>query len=146
MSRINVNGKPPVVKPSAPRKVKTDNLHKDCRQLILGTIAASVGLNAFAGWSHGGIAGALVMALIPIAILKISEIASKLGKRTSKADRFKAKVGAGIGLALLALSLWHVSEAIAALTGAQAWQSWALAIGIDAGLVWAEWTKTTAKD
>lgn len=111
---------------------------------ILGAIALSVALNGYAGWSHGGPIGALVMGLIPLGILKLSEIASKLGKR--KADLTKAKVVAAVGLTGLFLSLWHVSEAIEMLTGSASWQAWALAITIDAGIVACEYVKTTCKD
>ena len=143
-TRVNLNGSP--VKPTTkPRpKPKGNQLHRDCTMYILGAIALSVALNGYAGWTHGGPIGALVMGLIPVGILKLSEIASKLGKR--KADLLKAKVVASVGLTGLFLSLWHVSEAIAMLTGSAVWQAWALAITIDAGIVACEYVKTTSKD
>lgn len=127
-----------------PRKASGSHLHRDCTMYILGAIALSVALNGYAGWAHGGVVGGVVMALIPLGILKLSEIASKLGKR--KPDLNRAKVIAAIALTGLFLSLWHVAEALTALTGCQVWQAWALAITIDAGIVGCEYIKTTCKD
>jgi hypothetical protein len=45
---------------------------------------------------------------------------------------------AGCGVSLMALSLSHCAESIGTLTGAAGWQSWALAAGIDAGMVASE--------
>src|SRR5579884_3001457 len=59
----------------------------------------------------------------------------------------KRKVSAGIlgaiGIALLALSLSHCTEAIALLTGSGKLLSLLLALGIDAGMVAAEWAMLT---
>lgn len=143
-TRVKLGTSSPKASTRSTRKPSGSNLHRDCAMYIIGAIALSVALNGYAGWTHGGLIGAVVMGLIPIGILKLSEIASKLGKR--KADITKAKVVAAVGLTGLFLSLWHVSEAIAALTGSAQWQAWALAITIDAGIVACEYVKTTCKD
>ncbi len=62
--------------------------------------------------------------------------------------RVSALFLAAVGVALLGLSLTHCTEAISLLTGSHWFLSGLLALGIDAGMVGAEWAalNTTNKD
>src|SRR5258707_694749 len=58
--------------------------------------------------------------------------------RMSRAVRRQAGTAVGIGtvaVTLTALSLSHLSHGIEIVTGAQSWESWAMAVGIDLGFV-----------
>lgn len=52
----------------------------------------------------------------------------------------EAYAGMAVGTGLLVVSLCHCAHALALLLGLSDSLAWAMAIGIDCGLVWAEWT------
>lgn len=58
--------------------------------------------------------------------------------RATRALRRQAATAAGIGLVaatVTALSLRHLSHGIGIVTGAEGWEAWAMAVGIDLGFV-----------
>jgi hypothetical protein len=64
--------------------------------------------------------------------------ATRHSTRITKAIRRQAGTAVGIGtvaVTLTALSLSHLSHGIEIVTGAQSWESWAMAVGIDLGFV-----------
>jgi hypothetical protein len=80
--------------------------------------------NAAAGWAMGF--------SVPCIVLVLAKVA---GSKWRKAQRFEAFLSGGSGISLLALSVWHCSESIAALTGTSQLMAGPMAIAIDAGLV-----------
>lgn len=64
--------------------------------------------------------------------------ASKPRRATLKGRQRLALAIGGVGVSVLALSLWHCTTALATLTGSPLFLAALLAIGIDAGMVAAE--------
>jgi hypothetical protein len=63
---------------------------------------------------------------------------TRKSRRALKALRRQAGTAVGIGavaITLTALSLSHLAHGITIVTGAEAWEAWAMAIGIDLGFV-----------
>jgi len=68
-------------------------------------------------------------------------------RRRFRADRRQVFAAAGIGVVastLTALSLTHLAHGISIVTSAPAWESWAMAIGIDLGFVALEGAQLTS--
>jgi hypothetical protein len=58
--------------------------------------------------------------------------------RAARATRRQGATAVGIGLVaitLTALSLSHLAHGVALVTGAEAWEAWSMAVGIDLGFV-----------
>ena len=72
---------------------------------------------------------------VPVIILLLGKVAGLLYKRGQKRAAL-ATASAGIGL--LALSVWHVSLSIAALTGSPIMLAMPMAVAIDCGFVCCE--------
>ncbi len=73
--------------------------------------------------------------------------AARKSRRQHKADRRQMFAAAGIGVVvstLTALSLTHLAHGISIVTSAPAWESWAMAIGIDLGFVALEGAQLTS--
>jgi hypothetical protein len=111
------------------------------RYTAVAVVMSSV-LNAYAAASHaadGGtmkqIAASAVSALVPVLVWGLAQLGGWL-VRAGKIPLAKAAGGVGVGMLLL--SVWHVSEAIALLTGQGLVLSVLLAVGIDCGLVTSE--------
>lgn len=85
----------------------------------------------------------LVSALIPVLVWGLAQLAGWLHKASQP---MLAKVTGSVGVGMLLLSVWHVSEAIALLTGQSLLLSILLAIGIDCGLVVSELAAIVATD
>ena len=65
-------------------------------------------------------------------------------RRLASPARVSALCLAAVGVALLGLSLTHCTEAISLLTGSNWFLSGLLALGIDAGMIGAEWAALNA--
>jgi hypothetical protein len=108
----------------------------------VGAVVLSAGLNAWASVQDSGsrsavgmAAAAVVGGIVPVGVWVLSKLAGHL---TRAGWRRMACAAGGVGVFLLALSLWHCSAAIASLTGAAVLLSVLLAVGIDCGLVVSE--------
>src|SRR5260370_37085813 len=69
------------------------------------------------------------------------------GQRASRALRRQGATAIGIGavaVTLTALSLSHLAHGIVIVTGADAWEAWAMSIGIDLGFVALELSQLAA--
>ena len=99
--------------------------------------ALSMGLNGMSFGSHApaAAAGWMLGIAIPGIILILARVAG-LKWKAGKAQI--AKVGAAVIVSLLALSVWHCAESIAALSGSPVWMALPMAIAIDCGLVYCE--------
>lgn len=80
---------------------------------------------------------------IPVMSLATSKIAGTLA---GKEHYVLAGFGAGIGIAVLAVSLSHLAWAIRDVTGSGKKASWALAVALDCSLVLCELVHVTATD
>jgi hypothetical protein len=79
---------------------------------------------AWAGWMMGAATPSLVLILSKVASLQWR-------KRRYSTARFTA----GVGIGLLALSVWHCANAIAALTSSHLCLALPIAVAVDCGLV-----------
>ena len=85
-------------------------------------------------------------------VVKLQAKATKQAKKRSKANRTMKRQGASaaaVGLVagtLTALSLTHLAHGITIVTGAEQWESWAMAVGIDLGFVALEIAQLTASN
>jgi hypothetical protein len=80
----------------------------------------------------------MVAAIAKLPIAERTARAARKSRRQHKADRRQVFAAAGIGVVastLTALSLTHLAHGISIVTAAPAWESWAMAIGIDLGFV-----------
>jgi hypothetical protein len=107
-----------------------------------GAVVLSAGLNAWASVQDSGasnvvliMAAAVVGGVVPVGVWVLSKLAGHLVRA---GWRRMAGAAGGVGVFLLALSLWHCSAAIAGLTGAAWLLALLLAVGIDCGLVVSE--------
>jgi hypothetical protein len=66
---------------------------------------------------------------------KTAASARKPRRSPRRAVRIVAGAVGGVGCSVLALSVWHCTEALSALTGSPLFLSALLAVGIDAGMV-----------
>jgi hypothetical protein len=67
-----------------------------------------------------------------------SAITTRRSTRAARALRRQAVTAAGLGLVactVTALSLHHLANGVAIVTGSSQWESWAMAVGIDLGFV-----------
>lgn len=109
------------------------------------SIVLSALLNGWSAWQHQqqgpapsvpvAVAAALVSAIVPGLVWGLSQLAGWLYR--AGAVPLAAAAG-GVGVGMLALSVWHVSEAISTLTGQHIALAALLAVGIDCGLVVSE--------
>ena len=75
--------------------------------------------------------------------------ASRHNRRAAKALRRQASTAVGVGavaVILTALSLSHLAHGITIVTGAETWESWAMAVGIDLGFVALELSQLAISD
>jgi len=68
----------------------------------------------------------------------------KAGRKAMSARRWVAAGVGGVGSCLLSLSVAHCADALGVTTGQPAWACWAMAVGIDCGLVGCEVATTVA--
>ena len=135
----------PKRKPSKKSKANASNdlgaCHRQltgwCDRYVFGAIAGSSMLNGYQSYIDGGqgytgLAGATIGIAIPIAVWTLAKCAGWAYR--SKMHRVAAVI-ATVGTGLLITSLWHVSSAIATLTGSGTWLGCAVAVGLDCGLV-----------
>ncbi len=131
----------PARKPAAkrqPRKVATvkanDNLRHYANAGVIIMAALSALLNGYANATHATVAwaGWCMGIVIPIIILILGKVAALLFKRGKVSN---AKATGAVGVGLLALSVWHCSLSIAALTGSPILLALPMAVAIDAGFV-----------
>jgi hypothetical protein len=74
---------------------------------------------------------------------------TRRGTRVAKAIRRQAGTAVGIGavaVTLTALSLSHLAHGVEIVTGSSAWESWAMAVGIDLGFVALELSQLAIND
>jgi hypothetical protein len=70
-------------------------------------------------------------------------------QRVTRSIRRQAGTAVGVGavaVTLTALSLSHLAHGITIVTGAEAWEAWAMAIGIDLGFVALELSQLAVND
>lgn len=106
-----------------------------------GAIGLSSVLNAYAvlssssatgGWQYVGVAFA---GLVPVGVWVLAKQAASAYRGGKALGAYSVALAA---VALLVLSLFHCSAAIAGLTGSDLLLSWCMALGIDYGLVASE--------
>ena len=133
----------PVRKPRLARKPVSkslptnDHLFRYANAGVVIMAALSAALNGYANSLHASIpwAGWGMGIIIPIIILILGKVAGLLYKR----GKLKmAKATAGVGIGLLALSVYHCSQSIAILTGSDWRLAVPMAIAIDCGFVCCE--------
>lgn len=134
----------PVRKPSASaariRKAR-ERAKRWAGRYVVGAVVSSSGLNAYAAFGHvvGAGAGPAVQAAavaigaaVPVGVFGLAKAAGWFHKG-GMASVAKAVGAAGLGV--LALSVIHCAGSIGALTGTATWLSYALAVGVDVGMV-----------
>jgi hypothetical protein len=101
---------------------------------VLFTLVLSAALNGYANAQHAPLAfaGWLMGAAVPVLVLVLAKVA---GEKYRAGQRPVAWIAGASGIALLFLSVWHCSEAIALLTGSPVALALPLAVAIDCGLV-----------
>jgi FtsH-binding integral membrane protein len=139
-------------KPKAPRKPArpTQGRDRKARSQVMAwahrytgaAIVLSAGLNALAACRHSAGEGLLtqgaagvVSGVIPVLVCGLAQLAGWLVRSR---QRRLAYAAGGVGVGMLLLSVLHVSEAIALLTGQHMVLAGLLAVGIDCGLVVSE--------
>jgi len=130
--------KPRTRKVAAPKLAKQDNLTRYANTGVIVMAALSAALNGCANAQHAAIgwAGWGMGIIVPVIILILGKVAALLYKR---GQTRLAKLTAGVGVGLLALSVWHCSFSIAALTGNPSmWLAVPMAVAIDCGFVCCE--------
>lgn len=103
----------------------------------------SMYLNGYANSLHSPIqwAGWAMGLAIPAIILLVARVA---GLKYKAGKIMAAKIGAGVIVSLLALSVWHCASSIALLTGSHILLALPMAVAIDCGLVYCEWATLDA--
>lgn len=98
------------------------------------TLVLSAALNGYANAQHApyAFAGWLMGLAVPVLVLVLAKVC---GEKFRAGQRPVAWFAGGSGVALLCLSVWHCSEAIALLTGSPVALALPLAVAIDCGLV-----------
>ena len=89
----------------------------------------------------------MVVAVTRLPTAEKAARAARKSRRRHKADHRQVFAAAGIGVVastLTALSLTHLAHGISIVTAAPAWESWAMAIGIDLGFVALEGAQLTS--
>lgn len=141
MTRLELNGaavpvrKRTRTKPEA--RLKSDHLHAYAMSGVVIMAVLSALLNGYANAEHATVAwaGWGMGLVIPAIILILGKVASLLYKRRQKRA---AHVTGGVGIGLLALSVWHCANSIAALTGSPLLLALPMAVAIDCGFVCCE--------
>lgn len=100
---------------------------------LLNAYGALVESKAHGAWV---IVGVTVSALVPGFVWLLYQGAAWAYR---SGMRRLAQAGVGVGTGLLAVSLCHCAHAVGVLLGLPVGLAWSLAIGVDCGLVWAEW-------
>ena len=78
-----------------------------------------------------------------------TQTTSQLSRNAARALRRQAGTAVGIGavaVTLTALSLSHLAHGVEIVTGSSAWESWAMAVGIDLGFVALELSQLAIND
>lgn len=125
-------------KVAAPKLAKNDHLTRYANTGVIVMAALSAALNGYANAQHAAIgwAGWGMGLIVPAIILILGKVAALLYKRHQRRLAFAT---AGVGVGLLALSVWHCSFSIAALTGNPSmWLAVPMAVAIDCGFVCCE--------
>lgn len=127
----------PRAKPAPKLANKPDHLTHYANAGVVVMAVLSALLNGYANAQHAeiGWAGWGMGLVIPAIILILGKVAALLYKR--RQTRL-AYVTASVGVGLLALSVWHCSLSIAALTGSPLLLAAPMAIAIDCGFVCCE--------
>lgn len=114
--------------------IVSDHLYRYAMSGVIVMAALSALLNGYANAQHATIpaAGWGMGLVIPVIILLLGKVAGLLYKRQQTRAAY---LTAGTGIGLLALSVWHVSLSIAALTGSPLLLAFPMAVAIDAGFV-----------
>jgi hypothetical protein len=89
----------------------------------------------------------MVASIAKLPLAEKTARAARKSRRQHKADRRQMFAAAGIGVVastLTVLSLTHLAHGISIVTAAPAWESWAMAIGIDLGFVALEGAQLTS--
>lgn len=117
--------------------VKADNLQTYAVTGVAIMAALSALLNGYANAQHAEVrwAGWGMGLVVPAIILILGKVAGLLYKR---GERRLAYLTAAVGIGLLALSVWHCSLSIAALTGSPIILAAPMAVAIDCGFVCCE--------
>jgi hypothetical protein len=120
-----------------PVAVKGDHLTAYANAGVVIMAILSALLNGYANAQHAeiGWAGWGMGLIVPVIILVLGKVASLLYKR---GQRRAAILTACVGVGLLALSVWHCSLSIAALTGSPLLLALPMAVAIDCGFVCCE--------
>jgi ABC-type proline/glycine betaine transport system permease subunit len=118
-----------------PRKTaESKALHQWATAGVWLTLGMSALLNGYANSQNAPMAwaGWMMGAATPSLVLILSKVASlQWRKRRYSTARFTA----GVGIGLLALSVWHCANAIAALTSSHLCLALPIAVAVDCGLV-----------
>ncbi len=135
--KLTTARKPRTRKVAAPKLAKPDHLARYANTGVIVMAALSALLNGYANAQHAtiGWAGWGMGLVIPAIILILGKVAALLHKR---GQTRLAYVTAGVGIGLLALSVWHCSLSIAALTGSPLLLAAPMAVAIDCGFVCCE--------
>jgi hypothetical protein len=112
-------------------------LHKWAMSYVFLAVALSCLLNGYDAYNHAPessrLLGTLAGGLIPVLVLILGKVAGLA--HHCKFPSWVVKTVGGVGCCVLALSVFHCSAALAALTGSNMVLAILLAIGIDCGLV-----------
>ena len=121
----------------AEQRAKGDNCKRWAYAGVALMAVMSAWLNGYANAQHATIwiAGWAMGIAIPVLVLILARVA---GLQYRRGNLTMAKAGAGVGVALLVLSIWHCATSIALITGSGIWLALPMAIAIDAGLVYCE--------
>jgi len=136
-----------VEKPKTRTRKPDDNLGRWCMAYVVLAAVMSMGLNAWANGQHApaGTQWAAwgMGASIPVLVLLLGKVAGLCYKR---GNRPLAYAAGGVGVAVLALSVFHCYQSISLLTGSGWLVACLLAIGVDAGMVVAEVVSVVEND
>jgi hypothetical protein len=119
-----------------PRKTQAESaaLQRWATAGVWLTLAMSALLNGYSNAQHAPMAwaGWLMGFATPALVLVLSKVSSLQWRKRRRAT---ARFTAGVGIGLLALSVWHCAIAIALLTTSELHLAVPVAIAVDCGLV-----------